>query len=488
MRAPCPLIEHAREPPVEHVDLAEVAEHDVRRLEIAMDDAARVGELDREADVDEPREDLAAWPLLAHGLLLRAIREHIGERRAGQSLHHEVRVAVPIDAEIVDRHDRRMLEPTLDVRLAKESRDRFRVAPLGEQDLHRDLAIDARVVREPYLAHAAAANLGAELVALVFAGRRDRDRHRPGRAVSERPLGIGFVVGHARPAYSIAVTILDRDDWRTCQNDYMWSLLLCLLLGGCGRLDFDSIAGATTSGDGGTGDAGTGDGGAVALTGVYLISGDGSGPTAVLALDLATGDVATVGTIASSFGLLQALAYWDANTLYAAGSGHLVEITLSPFSATDVGAITTDEIVGMMTEGTELTMVDRTTSQLMIIDPAALGSQPTTKALGLPIDGGDIAGASFGGSYYFSNSGAELYAVYTATGNSMPTLNAPSVGTIEGVISQNTYAQYYMTSSTLDAVIPLDVTTATLGTAIPLCHPCPGTPYDLLTGDAASAP
>ena len=37
-------VEHARDAPVEHVDLAEVAEHDVRRLEIAMDDAARVRE------------------------------------------------------------------------------------------------------------------------------------------------------------------------------------------------------------------------------------------------------------------------------------------------------------------------------------------------------------------------------------------------------------------------------------------------------------
>ena len=50
----------ARDAPVEHVDLAVVAEHDVRRLEIAMDDAARVRELDREADVDERARAAAA--------------------------------------------------------------------------------------------------------------------------------------------------------------------------------------------------------------------------------------------------------------------------------------------------------------------------------------------------------------------------------------------------------------------------------------------
>jgi hypothetical protein len=268
-------------------------------------------------------------------------------------------------------------------------------------------------------------------------------------------------------------------------------LLLCLLLGGCGRLDFDSVATNATLGDGGnTSDGSTGgDGGsAVTLTGVYLISGDGIGPTAVLALDVTTGDVATVGTIASSFGQLDALAYWDANTLYAAGAGSLLKITLSPFGVTTVGPISIDEIVGMMTEGTNLTMVDRTSSELVLIDPTNLGATPTTKPLGIPITGGDIVGATFGGSYYFSNSDEELYAVYTATGNSTLSLNAPTAGTIEGMFSQNNFAQYYMTSSSLDAVIPVDIADSTLGAAIPLCHPCPGTPYDLLSGDAASAP
>src|SRR6185295_8129078 len=47
------VAERPRDAPVEDVDLAEVAEHDVRRLEIAVHDAAAVRELDREADVDE---------------------------------------------------------------------------------------------------------------------------------------------------------------------------------------------------------------------------------------------------------------------------------------------------------------------------------------------------------------------------------------------------------------------------------------------------
>ena len=54
------LADDLRDAPVEHVDLAEVAEHDVGRLEIAVDDAARVRELDREADVDERAQQALA--------------------------------------------------------------------------------------------------------------------------------------------------------------------------------------------------------------------------------------------------------------------------------------------------------------------------------------------------------------------------------------------------------------------------------------------
>ena len=105
----------ARDAPVEHVDLAEVAEHDVRRLEIAMDDAARVRELDREADVDERAQAAAAA-----GRRLR--RARLRERDAGEPLHREVRPAVRVGAELVHRDDRRVLEPRLDPRLAQEPR------------------------------------------------------------------------------------------------------------------------------------------------------------------------------------------------------------------------------------------------------------------------------------------------------------------------------------------------------------------------------
>ena len=67
------LAAHLRHAPVEHVGLAEVAEHDVLGLEVAVHDPVRVGELDREAHVREraqqalqrvgagPRAALTRW-------------------------------------------------------------------------------------------------------------------------------------------------------------------------------------------------------------------------------------------------------------------------------------------------------------------------------------------------------------------------------------------------------------------------------------------
>ena len=80
----------AREPPIEDVDVAEIAEHDVRGLEIAMDDAARVRELDREADICERAQQALA--------ICDRARHQVGERHAGEALHREERAAALVGA------------------------------------------------------------------------------------------------------------------------------------------------------------------------------------------------------------------------------------------------------------------------------------------------------------------------------------------------------------------------------------------------------
>jgi hypothetical protein len=89
---------------------------------------------------------------------------------------------------------------------------------------------------------------------------------------------------------------------------------LLVFVAGCGRLDFQPInanIGAILDGQSiATVDSVTNE--PVTLTGVYAISGTGIGPTSVVTIDLATGDVATIGQLPGSLGVLGGLTSWDA--------------------------------------------------------------------------------------------------------------------------------------------------------------------------------
>ena len=160
-------LDDLRQPPVEHVHLAEIADHDVVGLEVAVDDAARVRELDGETHAGERREQLVARPL-AHGRRDAAVQlaDDLFERLAEHAAHREVRAAVRVASEVVHRHDRRMLELTLDARLADEARASVQLAaPLRADHLHRDVATDAVIGAEVHLAHSPFAEPVADLVA-----------------------------------------------------------------------------------------------------------------------------------------------------------------------------------------------------------------------------------------------------------------------------------------------------------------------------------
>ena len=55
--------------PVDHQGLAVLADDDVARLDVAVQDAPAVGVVDRVADVDEPPQQLAAAPATAGRVL-----------------------------------------------------------------------------------------------------------------------------------------------------------------------------------------------------------------------------------------------------------------------------------------------------------------------------------------------------------------------------------------------------------------------------------
>ena len=158
--------EHARDAPVEHVDLAEIAEHDVRGLEIAMDDAARVRELDREADVGER----------AQQALARERRDRSRRRRASCAITSAS--VVPASCFITKNgwpspsYQSSCTGTTAGcssrpwIRASRKNRaTRSGVGCSLRMPLDRDLAADLLVARGQHLAHAAAADHVAELVA-----------------------------------------------------------------------------------------------------------------------------------------------------------------------------------------------------------------------------------------------------------------------------------------------------------------------------------
>ena len=146
-----------RQPEVQHLDSAVVAHLDVRRLEIAMDDALLVRRLERLGDL------VGDWQRLVERN--RATRDALRQIVALDQFHHERAVTPPALLQAVDCSDVRMVQRGEDFRFALEARK-----PLGvtsdrrRQDLDRDLALQLRVGRPIHLAHAAGADRGGDFV------------------------------------------------------------------------------------------------------------------------------------------------------------------------------------------------------------------------------------------------------------------------------------------------------------------------------------
>ena len=104
----------ARQPPVHDLDLAERADHDVRRLQVAVDHAARVGVGEVWQITSKRRRtrcsSWADWPRSAN---------RPREGAALDQLHGDERRAVGHRSDLVDRHDAGVLEPAADAGLPR---------------------------------------------------------------------------------------------------------------------------------------------------------------------------------------------------------------------------------------------------------------------------------------------------------------------------------------------------------------------------------
>ena len=187
------------EAPVEQVHLAEVAEHDVARLEIAVQHPARIGEGHRQADAAQGGEEPALGVGRGQGgvALLQPV-EDLGEGLAVEPLHGEEGRAVRPHPEVVDGDDGGVLELPLHARLALEAHVRVGVGDLLlAEHLHGHVAADADVLAEADHAHAPLAQHALREVARpepLLVERRPGDAHR----LAEALLGGGRRGGGGR--------------------------------------------------------------------------------------------------------------------------------------------------------------------------------------------------------------------------------------------------------------------------------------------------
>ena len=129
-----------REAPVHHEDLAELAEHDVGGLEVAVDDAAAVGVRHGHAHLHEEVEHARpAEPPHRIGVALREARQDVLQRPPLDELHREERpLLLRIDPDLVHRDDARVLELGGDPGLVEEAGGGVRHRTFRAQLLERD--------------------------------------------------------------------------------------------------------------------------------------------------------------------------------------------------------------------------------------------------------------------------------------------------------------------------------------------------------------
>ena len=143
-------IRRAGEAEVEDLDGAGNVEDHVGRLDIAMDDALRVGEVQARAHVFEDRQPVGERQR-------RPPANQLLQRLARHVLHGDERPAVVL-ADIEDRHDVGMAKAPGGARLAREPLARRLVVDSLLEQLDGDRAIDRGIAGEVEGAHAAVGN------------------------------------------------------------------------------------------------------------------------------------------------------------------------------------------------------------------------------------------------------------------------------------------------------------------------------------------
>jgi hypothetical protein len=157
---------------VEDLHHIRLRHHHVRRLEVAMNDAARVGMRDGIGDLQTVAEDVCKREAAGGNQLI--------ERSALDQLQGDVCVPVGLP-NFVDRADVRMIQRGGGARFAHQAQPRVRIANGCRQQFDRHVAIKAIVVRPVHLAHPTRAE---QRIDAIKAEPRTtcKTRRRPGSA------------------------------------------------------------------------------------------------------------------------------------------------------------------------------------------------------------------------------------------------------------------------------------------------------------------
>ena len=166
-------------------------QHDVLRLEVTVDDAGGVRVLERAQHLahDAERARRGHW----------SGADRVGQRLAGEELHHQEQRALAGAPEVRDGDDVRVSEAARRLGLALEAAgELFLAAELGQEDLDGEIAPHHGVLGAIDRAHAADADAADDAVALADDGADERVDDRRSAAGTERVLQLDL--GGATPA------------------------------------------------------------------------------------------------------------------------------------------------------------------------------------------------------------------------------------------------------------------------------------------------
>ena len=233
---------------------------------------------------------------------------------------------------------------------------------------------------------------------------------------------------------------------------------------------------------------------AAGQTPMFLLDSESGISTLIFRVNRITGQLTNIGSLPVDLGEAVGLAAANNNLLYVTTSQRrLIEVTVSPFSYTDLGIIGV-YLPGLAYYGGALYGLEEPTDQLVrvqISPPSAtpVGTVRNGSATGPTVDlsGGDLAVNASGDWYMWTNNPSDLFRldINTAVATQLdPASTSPS---FKNGIAFDFLAgdALYAVSRADKALQQLDLTSGQSLSSVTLCLNCP-TPYDVRVGDLAT--